>query len=86
MGRAAHPPQLDAKAKKHLRFAQELAGDLENKARRNGFHALCIIASSPFRERLKAAQGTAAMRHEHLARAAPGGRADRVGGSGFQPD
>ena len=61
-GSASYPPRLDAKAKEHLRFAQELASHLENEARHNRFHALCIIASSPFLGRLKAELGTAATR------------------------
>ncbi len=61
-GSASFPPRLDAKAKEHQHFAHELAGHLENEARHNGFHALCIIASSPFLGRLKGELGSAATR------------------------
>jgi len=52
-GGAAFEPRMDAQFKEHLRFARELADELEAGAREGRYGTLAIFASSPFLGELK---------------------------------
>jgi protein required for attachment to host cells len=54
-GGAAFEPRMDAQLKEHLRFARELADELEVGAREGSYGTLALFASSPFLGELKQA-------------------------------
>jgi protein required for attachment to host cells len=61
-GGMTYEPRTDPKRKEHVRFARELAQDLERQAQCGSFESLALFASNPFLGELKAALGPATMR------------------------